>query len=138
MKINPFYHAVLMVALLLSFLKTANAQTLKSTTLVCQGAYSDFSPNGQRDIPISTGFIKIIDKNIYVTGIPGFGVDETKYNVTSLRENSIALQHPEDKLFTGQINRYTGKISLTNWSSKESNQLLQLFNGTCVLGQRIF
>lgn len=108
------------------------------TRLQCDGKYSNFL-SGHRDVPSKGGYVEIHKSSVKVVSIVGF---EGTYNVHTTNEAQLSFVHPEDKLFQGSINRFSGQLQLHQQSKNpragDFGGFDQLWEGTCTPARRLF
>ncbi len=111
------------------------------TTLVCTGKYYNF-PENIRDVDVNGSLIHIT-KNLVKVGIVGFSYsngDTLDYKITSNTDSHIRFRfsNEQKKVYLGNLNRYSGEVSLTLVDPNTPNQIEQMFNGKCVPSRKLF
>jgi hypothetical protein len=127
--------------LIFLFLVSTNVFSQEQITpLICSGRYDDFSQNirnvEEKGSPI------YIDKTTVKVHIPGFSYnngDPIEFKIRSMTDSKITFIYytPNNKVFFGSLNRYTGELGL-NSSDKDTNQISQMFSGMCVTKKKLF
>ncbi len=101
--------------------------------LKCQGEYSDYSDTKIRDVPFSLS-VEVGADSVKVLGSPGL---DAVYQIHLRREDGVGFRFAANPLFSGFVNRYTGKISLLEKMSN-SDRYAKLFSGECQTVRALF
>ena len=127
---------LLSVGLLMSNIASAES----NVTLLCVGEYSNYQDK-QLGVQVDGILLSISKEQINVKGAPSFssGVNGTDYAISTIAENYYGFKIADNLLIQGNINRYTGKLSLS-WlkTAKHTDGLVALLTATCQEAKRKF
>lgn len=99
--------------------------------LQCDGKYSSYVLN-MRDLEIKGGYVEIRKDWVKVVGITGFsGPDGIIYQVTKENEAVICFTFSKDDRYKGCLNRFSGKIDLSQMATNQINKVDQIYFGDC-------
>jgi len=113
------------------------AAVAQQISLLCVTKYSDFV-NNIRDVAVDGVIVKVTGKNVNVINAAEFSSNNLNlYETTVFGDDSIRFKNKSKPLYSGFINRYSGKISISEWSDDEK-RLLKLLEGNCELANKKF
>lgn len=123
----------------LALLASADAWAQQTVTrLQCDGKYSSYVDKVQ-DAPTKGGFVEIRKDAVKLLAFPVFNApDGSTYRVSNETEASICFQLPDDKKFSGCLNRFSGVLTLTKWNASNSKKIDYLYTGECRLAKPLF
>ena len=109
---------LIVIGVLLSCIGLASAEE-KRTTLLCIGEYSNFRDK-QIGIKLDSILVSISDSAINIKGTPTFssGDDGTNYSIEMVTDIHYRFNIAGNILMQGNLNRYSGKLSLL-WLKSE-------------------
>ncbi len=100
--------------------------------IVCDGSVSSYSNGLSSQTVDSISFFAERDVLILQSVLPGFPYEFRDAKFSMRREQGlVTLTHPENRLFTGGINRHTGEIFLLVRAEDSVGQLRNTFSGMC-------
>ena len=131
---------LLLLVLSVGSLMSNIASAESNVTLLCVGEFSNYQDK-HLGVQVDGILLSISKEQINVRGAPSFssGVNGTDYVISTTAENYYSFNIAGNLLIQGNINRYTGKLSLS-WlkTAKLTDGLVASVSATCQEAKRKF
>jgi len=127
-----------LLAILLTLAASTTAAQQGTLRLQCDGKYNDYT-KGVHNVDSRGAYVEVRGDAVKVVGIAGFSAKGgTTYRKSHEDEASICFTLPRNELYGGCLNRFSGRLNLMKYATKERGSFEQYFDGECRTARPLF